>query len=343
MKRTVGRVLAFLLALAICVSTMDMRVFATLNSEVESAQSRWDGITTESMFTSENSMITFVLTDYWEGGYNACIEIENIGETPIENWKLEFAFDNEIESIWNAEVSQKEENNYIIKNQGWNQDIAPCGSVKFGFGGTGTFKGFPETYELNTGKIGTYEDDYSIVYSVDNDWGSGFSGSVIISNGSQHIIEDWQISFRLDNDITHIWNGEILSHEGNHYVVKNQSFNQNIGANANVQFGFVVENGTSANEIYDVVVKSMSADADINVGEEAEESTSDSIEETEESNEDSTVEDEEEETESSDIETEIDNTEESSADESGAEESDTEESSAEDSSIENSTGEEDST
>ncbi|MBR6626612.1 MAG: cellulose binding domain-containing protein, partial [Lachnospiraceae bacterium] len=284
MKRTVGRVLAFLLALAICVSTMDMRVFATLNSEVESAQSRWDGITTESMFTSENSMITFVLTDYWEGGYNACIEIENIGETPIENWKLEFAFDNEIESIWNAEVSQKEENNYIIKNQGWNQDIAPCGSVKFGFGGTGTFKGFPETYELNTGKIGTYEDDYSIVYSVDNDWGSGFSGSVIISNGSQHIIEDWQISFRLDNDITHIWNGEILSHEGNHYVVKNQSFNQNIGANANVQFGFVVENGTAANEIYDVVLESSTIDAESNGGtdEEAGEDAGDSSEESEE-------------------------------------------------------------
>ncbi len=54
--------------------------------------------------------------------------------------------------------------------------------------------------------------------------------------------------------------------------------NNGVGANANVQFGFVVENGTSANEIYDIVVKSMSADADINVDAEAEESTSDSIE-----------------------------------------------------------------
>lgn len=81
----------------------------------------WDGETTQSIYEIENYKVTFNLTGYWEGGYNASIRIDNLSNSLIENWTIEVAYDGSISNIWNAVVVSQEEGKYVLKNAQWNQ------------------------------------------------------------------------------------------------------------------------------------------------------------------------------------------------------------------------------
>lgn len=78
----------------------------------------WDGITTENIYEGNDFKITYTLTSYWDTGYNANIKIENTGNYDIEDWRLKFKSQNKISNIWNAEILENTENEYLIKNIG---------------------------------------------------------------------------------------------------------------------------------------------------------------------------------------------------------------------------------
>ncbi len=106
MKRKIQKTLAILLTTLICFST------GTAYGS--------DGTTTQAVYEQENYRITYFLTGLWENGYSANIRIENTGDSVIHNWWLTYHSMNEIERIWNAELYDCAENEYIIKNAGWN-------------------------------------------------------------------------------------------------------------------------------------------------------------------------------------------------------------------------------
>ena len=89
--------------------------------EGQLSEEGWDGETTQSIYESENYKVTFNLTGCWEGGYNANIRIDNLSNSPIENWTIEVAYDGSISNIWNAVVVSQEEGKYVLKNAQWNQ------------------------------------------------------------------------------------------------------------------------------------------------------------------------------------------------------------------------------
>lgn len=72
------------------------------------------------------------ITNRWEDHYNAEVDITNVSDELIRNWSLIFKFTEEIEQIWNGEVSVQEGDNYIIRNGGWNSDIKPGETATFG-------------------------------------------------------------------------------------------------------------------------------------------------------------------------------------------------------------------
>ena len=203
--------------------------------------STWDQVTTENVFEGENYKVTFTLTSNWDTGYNANVKLENTGDSTIQNWYLGFDYNNSITNIWNAEVSSNEGNEYVIKNAGWNQDIAVGKSIEFGISSDRAFKGFPKNYELIGTSTEVTEDGYEIQYIVDSDWGSGFTGNIQITNNTDKTLEDWLLEFDFEREITEIWNGVIEEHEGNHYVVRNAEYNSDIAAGQTISFGF---NGT---------------------------------------------------------------------------------------------------
>lgn len=101
----------------------------TSMDQPESETDSWDGVTTDKIFEGENYKVTFTLTSHWDAGYNANVKLENTGDSTIQNWYLGFDYNNSITNIWNAEVSSNEDNKYVIKNVGWNQDIATGNSI----------------------------------------------------------------------------------------------------------------------------------------------------------------------------------------------------------------------
>lgn len=284
MKRLKRRILAGLLAFVMCISTVNVTAFAQKNetsSEIQETvevsetgssneastenieitdtsvsgnnvepveekllNENQEQLTNEKIYENENYNVTFSLTSSWESGYNANVKIENTGDDTIQNWYLSFEYDDQITNIWNAEISTHEENQYIVKNTGWNQDIVAGGSIEFGISGSTAFNEFPENFNVVGENKEVQEEDYSVHYQVDSDWGSGFTGSIQITNNTDKILEDWVLEFDFEREITNIWNAVIECHEGNHYVIRNAGYNANINAGQMVSFGFNGMNGS---------------------------------------------------------------------------------------------------
>lgn len=222
----------------------------------EDDSSTWDQVTTENVFEGKNYKVIFTLTSNWDEGYNAKVKIENIGDSTIQNWYLGFDYNNSITNIWNAEISSNEDTEYVIKNVGWNQDIAVGNSIEFGISGDHSFKGFPENYELIGTSKEVAENDYIIQYKLDSDWGTGFTGSISIMNNTDTALEDWVLEFDFDREITEIWDGVIEQHTGNHYIIRNAEYNSIIGANESVSIGIKGCDGKLSDEPNKFVLQS---------------------------------------------------------------------------------------
>jgi aryl-phospho-beta-D-glucosidase BglC (GH1 family) len=71
-----------------------------------------------------------------------------------------------------------------------------------------------------------------------SDWGSGFTGSIAITNQGSAAINGWTLQFDFAGTISQVWNGVIVSQTGNHFVIGNASYNAIIAAGQSVTFGF---------------------------------------------------------------------------------------------------------
>ncbi len=243
MEKGLKKITAFFLALVMFVCTSGTSAYAEASAISAGITSDWDGVTTENKYVGENFSITFSLSGYWNGGYNANVKVENTGSYVIENWYLSFALNNNLTTIWNAEVVSNENGQYVVKNANWNADIPVGGCAEFGISVNENFAGFPSVYKLLGENTQVQEEAYSVEYILDSDWETGFTARVLLTNRTEETLEDWTLEFDFAREITSIWNGVIESHEGNHYVIKNAGHNANIAAGQTVSFGFNGEKG----------------------------------------------------------------------------------------------------
>lgn len=151
----------------------------------------------------------------WDGGYNASVRVENTSDEIIHNWYLAYDENYDIKNIWNAEVYDNNDGLTVIKNAGWNQDILPGVIVEFGFTGKGEFCGYPTKYELATNNVEVDLETYSVEYVINSDWNSGFTGSIVIINNSNEVLEDWTLEFDFERTINSVWDGEIITNVSN--------------------------------------------------------------------------------------------------------------------------------
>ena len=178
MKKILKKAMASMMLLAMCISLTQSVAYAEETKDIESivtngVQNGWDGVTNASSYEAENYKVVFTLLSYWEGGYNATVEIANTGDNVIENWCVEFDLSQNITNIWNAKIVGNENNYYVIKNADWNQDIPIGGSVSFGLSVNENFNGFPAAYNLVGESIQVKREAYSVEYVLDNDRGNG--------------------------------------------------------------------------------------------------------------------------------------------------------------------------
>ena len=86
--------------------------------------------------------------------------------------------------------------------------------------------------------------DFAVDFRVTSDWGSGFGGSVAVTNLGPDPVAGWNLEFDFDRTIDSIWNARVGSRAGNHYSLRDAGYNSAIPVNGTVSFGF---NGSPGN------------------------------------------------------------------------------------------------
>jgi arabinoxylan arabinofuranohydrolase len=86
----------------------------------------------------------------------------------------------------------------------------------------------------------TGTENYVVVYTIQNDWGSGATVDVKITNNTTTAVNGWTLAWTFPGNqkITNLWNGT-YTQSGASVTVKNASYNANIPANGgSLNFGF---------------------------------------------------------------------------------------------------------
>lgn len=95
--------------------------------------SKYDLISEPTVASTEDYTTEFKVVNDWETGYTATFTIINTSDETLEDWSLEFDWDNNIDTIWNAEIASHNEYHYVINNASYNQNIAPGSSITISF------------------------------------------------------------------------------------------------------------------------------------------------------------------------------------------------------------------
>ena len=87
------------------------------------------------------------------------------------------------------------------------------------------------------------------VYSVSNDWGTGLTGAITITNNSTLAINGWTVGWTYagSNRISNVWNAALSG--TNPYSATALSWNSSIQPGQNISFGFQVDKKGGATEI----------------------------------------------------------------------------------------------
>ncbi len=80
-------------------------------------------------------------------------------------------------------------------------------------------------------------------FSDDSDWGTGFNGTIKVTNTTSSTLTNWTLAFTFGGQISSIWNGTIVSQNGSHYVVEGTSWNNTIAPASSTSFGFSASPG----------------------------------------------------------------------------------------------------
>jgi alpha-L-arabinofuranosidase len=194
--------------------------------------------------SSISATAAFSVASSWSTGFQASVTITNTGTSPIANWILQFNFAATITQIWNATVGSHSGTQYTIQNAGYNSTIAPGQSISFGFLGTpGGAPASPTNYILNGTPLNAPPPPPSklsatVAFTDVNDWGSGFTGSLTITNTGTTPISGWTLSFDFAVSISSIWNATLVSQNGSHYVIQDVGYDSTIQPGQSVTIGF---------------------------------------------------------------------------------------------------------
>ncbi len=108
--------------------------------------------------SKEYYSVEYNLSSDWGSGFTGAISITNKTDKIIEDWTLEFYYDRTITNIWNGVIETREGNHYVVKNAGYNSNIAAGQTIFFGFNGIdGVAKNSPYNYKLFSFKVNSTE------------------------------------------------------------------------------------------------------------------------------------------------------------------------------------------
>lgn len=226
LKRTVSAVLA---------ASMAASVFTAVPVYAET------GSTT---YTYDGYKVDYTVTNEWFGNQNVNVTLTNTSNESILNWALGYDATGEISGIWNGYVYSKSDENYIIKNSGYNYEIEPYQSVNFGYTLSGNELEVPENFELCSKRVDKTE-GYDVKLNVTGDWGDGFQAELIVTNTSDAPLEAWKVDFDSNFEIGNLWNGKIIESNDDGYSIASCMWTNPIACGESTSIGFTASKETS--------------------------------------------------------------------------------------------------
>ncbi len=194
--------------------------------------------TGKTTYTYDGYSVEYNVTNEWEGNQTVEITVSNTGDESILNWALKYDAEGEISNLWNANIYEQTESDYVVKNVGWNYEIAPNQSVIYGYTLSGENISVPETFEMYSKRVDVTE-GYDVKCNYNQVWDTGVQGELVITNTSDTPIEAWTLSFDTNFVINNLWNGRILENTDTSYVVASQMWTNPIQPFSSTTIGFV--------------------------------------------------------------------------------------------------------
>lgn len=170
--------------------------------------------------------------------------LTNTSSESILNWALGYDATGEISGIWNGYVYSKSDEDYIIKNAGYNYEIEPYQSINFGYTLSGDELEVPENFELCSKRVDKTE-GYDVKLNVTGDWGDGFQAELIVTNTSDAPLEAWKVAFDSNFEIGNLWNGKIIESNDDGYSVASCMWTNPIASGESTSIGFTASKEAS--------------------------------------------------------------------------------------------------
>ena len=124
---------------AILAAAMSLSLFTAIpvSAEIGTATYNYDGYS-----------VNYNVSNEWDGTQIVDITVSNTGDESILNWALKYDAEGEISNLWNADLYEQNGDEYVIKNVGWNFEIAPNQSVTYGYTLSGNDLALPDSFEI---------------------------------------------------------------------------------------------------------------------------------------------------------------------------------------------------
>lgn len=149
--------------------------------------------------------VTCEVRDVWDAGYSGNLHILNSTEKTIEDWQLSFEMSCDIDDLWNGRIVSRESDRFLVKNNTYNQNIAPGEMLTIGFTvNDGSAEDLPHDFRLEeltwTGGYNTSGEDDSSAESGSNE-GDGLTDlEELTQTGTDPLLTD--------SDDNGIWDGQ---------------------------------------------------------------------------------------------------------------------------------------
>lgn len=181
--------------------------------------------------------VEYSVLNEWDNGQSVEVKVTNTGNESILNWALKCDVEGEISNLWSASVYANQDKEYIIKNDGWNYEIAPGQTINFGYTLTDDEFEAPDNFELCS-KCVEMTDGYETALNIIEQWDTGFNAELVITNISDEPIEAWTYSFDSNFIIENLWDARILECADNHYTIASEMWTNPIAVGDSKAIGF---------------------------------------------------------------------------------------------------------
>ncbi len=199
------------------------------------------------------AFVDYAVSDNWGSGFVADVTL-TAGDQALDDWVLTFDATFDIINLWNAEILERDGDQYVIGAAPWNADLDSGESLTWGFqavpGSEGTAADnwavdgvvldSDAPNEPNDDVPAPEEDPAAIVLEFESSasWGSGFNGNVSLQNTGNVAQSGWEVLLTLPHEIDSLWNAEIVGRDGDVWHIRQTDWNGEIAPEQSVSFGF---------------------------------------------------------------------------------------------------------